>query len=110
MQKTEYKETLSIASANDLVRKNTQAVGWLVTPGVLGTIKDQAGLYRAIKEFNAFNDSNDPYREHDFGALKFEGCKVFWKIDYYDQSLQGWCDPSDPNCNRVLTIMLADEY
>ena len=30
--------------------------------------------------------------------------------DYYDEDLKHWCDPLDPDCNRVLTIMLAEEY
>ena len=34
----------------------------------------------------------------------------FWKIDYYDEDLKHWCDPLDPDCNRVLTVMLAKEY
>jgi hypothetical protein len=40
------------------------------------------------------------------------GCKLFWKIDYYDTSLQyGSENPADPDqTTRVLTIMLASEY
>jgi hypothetical protein len=65
-----------------------------------------------VQAFNAFTRDNDPYGEHDFGALEHEGCKVFWKIDYYDLSLSaGSDDPSDPSATcRVLTIMLAEEY
>jgi len=37
---------------------------------------------------------------------------MFWKIDYYDRSLEyGSNDPADPSQTvRVLTIMLASEY
>ena len=36
--------------------------------------------------------------------------KIFWKIDYYDPELKGWCDPLAPQCRRVMTVMLASEY
>ncbi|WP_347339793.1 DUF3768 domain-containing protein [Bradyrhizobium rifense] len=55
---------------------------------------------------------HDPYSEHDFGSVSVDGTNLFWKIDYYDLSLQyGSNDPSDPaQTARVLTIMLAEEY
>jgi len=53
---------------------------------------------------------NDPYGEHDFGSIKWHERKTFWKIDYYDQALQYWHDPLSPECRRVLTVMLAEEY
>jgi len=27
-----------------------------------------------------------------------------------EDAMKGWCDPLSPDCNRVLTIMRADEY
>lgn len=78
-------------------------------------------LSRAIGDFNDFNESNDPYSEHDFGAVDFLNSKVFWKISYYkvDRS-----NPESPtlienhsdNCAdplitaRILSIMLDCEY
>jgi hypothetical protein len=49
------------------------------------------------------------YGEHDFGALEIEGERLFFKIDYYDQSLSAHSpDPADETLTkRVLTIMLA---
>lgn len=73
-------------------------------------IMDLIGLSQAVENFNSFNEDNDPHREHDFGSLFFEGKKIFWKIDYYDQDLKFWCDPLDPGCRRTLTIMLAEDY
>ena len=69
-------------------------------------------LFKAVREFDDFSEDNDPHHEHDFGALEFEGEKVFWKIDYYAMDLQhGSEDPSDTaKTMRVLTIMLASEY
>lgn len=80
-----------------------------VTQGVFN-LQDILGLIQAVRDFNKFTEDNDPYGEHDFGSLKWEGKKIFWKIDYYDEDLKHWCDPLDPDCSRVLTIMLAEEY
>jgi hypothetical protein len=62
--------------------------------------------------FDAFNQDNDPHDEHDFGAFEVGAHRFFWKIDYYDLTLQfGSEDPSDSTkTRRVLTIMLAEEY
>jgi hypothetical protein len=69
-------------------------------------------VMRALESYDQFCPDNDPYAEHDFGGLEVGGERLFWKIDYYDTSLTfGAEDPSDPStCQRVLTIMLADEY
>ncbi|MEO5948902.1 MAG: DUF3768 domain-containing protein [Candidatus Saccharimonas sp.] len=80
------------------------------TSGVRDGIGDLIGLSRAVEGFSSFTEDNDPYGEHDFGSLKFEGQKIFWKIDYYDRDLKYWCDPLDKSCRRVLTVMLAEEY
>lgn len=66
----------------------------------------------AIQTFDEFSEDNDPYGEHDFGSVNADGEKVFFKIDYYDNSkTQGSEDPSDPSItSRVMTILLAEEY
>lgn len=85
----------------------------LVTAGV----NDQgpefvARALGAVASFDTFTSDNDPHREHDFGAFKLDGEKLFWKIDYYDSAGEmGSEDPSDPTVTlRVLTVMLAEEY
>lgn len=67
---------------------------------------------KAVREFDAFSGDNDPWGEHDFGAIEVNGEKVFFKIDYYDLSLQqGSEDPANEEYTcRILTIMLASEY
>jgi hypothetical protein len=97
-----------IANLNDKFRGMCLDVFY--TDGVRNGIMDLIGLSQKVENFNSFNENNDPYGEHDFGSLKFEGKKVFWKIDYYDKSLGYWCDPLDKACRRVLTVMLAEEY
>jgi len=69
-------------------------------------------IVSAVSSFAAFDADNDPYHEHDFGALEIDGHKVFFKIDCYDKNLEyGSPDPSDASVTaRVLTIMLAEEY
>ena len=57
-----------------------------------------------------FTADNDPCSEHDFGALDWTGERVFWNIEYYDQSLTYGTDPLSPQCCRVLAVMLASEY
>jgi Protein of unknown function (DUF3768) len=44
--------------------------------------------------------------------VEAEGERLFFKIDYYDQSLSAHSrDPSDETVTkRVLTIMLSEEY
>lgn len=117
-------KTTTIRELNDRFRKTipagsdvpgrvmlTQGIQHLtdedVEPG-----KHLANLFNAIREFDAFDEDNDPHHEHDFGALEFNGSKVFFKIDYYAPDLtHGSEDPADPEQTiRVLTIMLAEEY
>ena len=71
-----------------------------------------ARILVVIREFDNFNGDNDPYGEHDFGALVADGHQIFWKISYYDKLLEhGSEDPSSPeSTSRILTIMLAPEY
>jgi Protein of unknown function (DUF3768) len=71
-----------------------------------------ARLVQAIATFDQFSAANDPHGEHDFGAIDFDGHRAFWKIDYYDRSLEyGSEDPANPGITaRVMTIMLAEEY
>ena len=89
---------------------------------------DRLAALIAIMRFSRFDGDNDPYGEHDFGAVYklasgewTEGRphdsgtiaqSVFWKIDYYDPSLTyGSEAPWDEQLTtRVLTIMLASEY
>lgn len=96
------------AVRNDMFRQRTGCV--LSTQGILSAIIDLKGLMSEVAEFDKFTKSNDPYGEHDFGVLMWEDEMVIWKIDYYDADRKHYCDPLSPDCNRVLTVMLAEEY
>lgn len=64
-----------------------------------------------VKMFNDFNHGNDPYNEHNYGSLEYDGEKIMWKIDYYDRDLRYYShDPTDiTKTIRVMTVMLAEE-
>jgi len=81
----------------------------MVTLGVM-LMPDMEGLLQAVRDYDDFTSDNDPNREHDFGAILWLGEQTYWKIDYYDQSLRYWCDPASDDCQRVLTVMLGEEY
>lgn len=106
-------DAAKIAALNDRARQRLDHCRWKLTQGVLAcdplTVAD---LLIAVEDFDNFTPDNDPYAEHDFGAIKLNGNTFFWKIDYFDLDLQMHSpDPSDTNITaRVLTIMLADEY
>lgn len=97
-----------IAVLNDELRKASDMEA-TITSGVYD-LPGLHGLLLAVREFDQFTEDNDPYGEHDFGSLEWHGEKVFWKIDYYDQTLEYGKDPLSLDCRRVLTILLASEY
>jgi len=72
----------------------------------------QRMVFTKIQEFDAFDDENDPWGEHDFVSVEHEGQTFFAKIDYYNRDLSGHSeDATDPEKTcRVMTIMLAEEY
>ena len=102
-----------IRALNDALRSTFEGGRVLVTSGVsaLGTEAVAAVLDR-VRAFADFTEDNDPNGEHDFGAFEIGGNGFFFKIDYYDPTMDaGSEDPSDPaKTTRVLTIMLASEY
>lgn len=105
--------TARIRMLNDTLRQGFPSGEVVATRGVAALpMAQQAALYLAIQAFDAFTEENDPYGEHDFGAINLDGELYFWKIDYYDNDLAfGSPDPADPDVTRrVMTIMRADEY
>jgi hypothetical protein len=105
-----------IAELNDQLRQN------LFTPGqnqvfVSAAVSSLPYLERArlldkVQKFNDFNEDNNPYGERDFSRIEHNGTNYFWKIDYYNKTMDaGSENPADETITiRVLTIMRADEY
>ena len=98
---------------NDSFRRTFLGGRVVVTQGVDALPMDtKARVIGAVQSFSDFTPDNDPHKEHDFGNFETAGEKFFWKIDYYDKSMEcGSDDASDPSkTTRVLTLMLAEEY
>ena len=102
-----------IRALNDALRSTFVGGRVLTTSGVsaLGP-ETVAVVLDRVRAFADFTEDNDPNGEHDFGAFEIGGNGFFFKIDYYDPTMDaGSEDPSDPaQTTRVLTIMLASEY
>ena len=81
-----------------------------VTAGIAAmSPEQQVEVMRRVHGSVAITPDNDPYGEHDFGSFEYAGKTIFWKVDLYEgpgvKSKNG-----EPVVNRVLTIMLANEY
>ena len=106
-------KTDTIRDLNDAFRKAFIGGAVMVTAGIETLPADQRrSILAKVRSFDAFDADNDPHNEHDFGAVEEHDIRCFWKIDYYDRTMNaGSPDPADPSVTtRVLTIMLAEEY
>ncbi|MFZ2836393.1 MAG: DUF3768 domain-containing protein [Candidatus Saccharimonadales bacterium] len=107
-EQAQNKISARIANRNDEFRR-ARTASYIVTQGVIMRV-DLSRAIDTVRCFDSFNEDNDPYGEHDFGRVELDGEVLFWKIDYFNEGLSGWCDPLNLNCRRVLTVMLAEEY
>jgi Protein of unknown function (DUF3768) len=106
--------SLKIRELNDRFRMDAVGRGSIViTQGIM----DQGQAFvldvaHAVRSFTDFSKDNDPWGEHDFGAVDVAGQRVFWKIDYYSPDLKSGSEnpANEGETHRVLTIMLAGEY
>jgi len=105
--------TQHIRELNDDLRKYLIGGGAVITPGIAALGQEAVErIVQTVAVFDDFCHANDPYEEHDFGSFEAEGETIFFKIDYFDRTLTYHSpDPADPSVTeRVITIMLADEY
>ena len=110
---TDLVDVSRIRDLNDQLRRSLTGGMLVMTRGIIALgAKRQMAILSAIATFNNFDADNDPYGEHDFGALTVEGERILFKIDYLDRALSGHSpDPADASVTtRVLTIMLAEEW
>lgn len=106
-------KTTRTRALNDQLRQSLTGGRIMITSGVnaLGS-SVVAQLLDLLCRHDQFDEGNDPHGEHDFGAFDYSGQKFFWKIDYYDLTMEFHSeDAADPEkTTRVLTLMLASEY
>ena len=111
-------KSTEIATANDTFRKSIlrgkRTDGKAVmTSGIqaLGSLT-HAYIFQRIINHSHFPNGDDRYGEHDFGVIEAIDWfpKIYWKIDYYENSDIEYGTEDKINCYRVLVIMLADEY
>jgi hypothetical protein len=105
-------KTLKIQQLNDQFRRRV-GPDWYMSRGVTELSNEKKlQLLALVINFNLFDEGNDPYGEHDFGQVKLDNVKYFWKISYYDKNLEyGSPDASDPTVTRrVMNIMESSEY
>ncbi|OPY69946.1 MAG: hypothetical protein A4E57_00824 [Syntrophorhabdaceae bacterium PtaU1.Bin034] len=99
-------ELSETAQRYDRLRKNIPLIqkpnALVLTSGILGAFpKEVAVILWMVRKFDTFNEDNDPWHEHDFGAFEYKGENIFWKIDDHG-GYEGY--------ELVLTVMLASEY
>ena len=102
-----------IGALNDSLRKTFWGGRVMMTAGVAALENPVRNVVvEKIKAFDAFDDDNDPWGEHDFVSVEQYGQTFFAKIDYYDRKLEAHSeDAADPEKTcRVMTIMLAEEH
>jgi hypothetical protein len=102
-----------IQALNDQLRKDLGAGVAVITAGVAALGPEAVErIVKTVALFDDFHHANDPHQEHDFGVFDADGHQIMFKIDYYNKEMTGHSpDPADPSVtNRVITVLLAEEY
>ena len=103
-------KTEQIRALNDQLRQNFSEGKAVMTCGVAALGAEAvARIVKTISVYDDFCHANDPHEEHDFGSFEADGHVIFFKIDLYEEP-EVKDSNGEPVVNRVLTIMLADEY
>ena len=110
----EASDSQSVSQKNDLLRSTLSSkYGKVILTKSISAHPLSLIFLKLVMNFNDFNSNNDPYGEHDCAIINLkndnEDYSLMFKIDYYDKSLIYGCEPTDPDCVRVLTIMFSDE-
>ena len=102
-----------IAQLNDHLRR-TFSDGKVMLTAAVNSLDPatKAEVLATVRAFDAFDGDNDPHQEHDMAFFELKGERYFFKVDYYDKSMEcGSEDPTDPaQTTRVLTIGEASDY
>lgn len=113
MPPNQFDRSERIRKLNDEFRSTLQGGRFLITSGVNALGRERVfRLVSCVRTFAAFDPTNDPHGEHDFGAFDDAGDRFFWKIDYYDPTLSHHSDDASDASKtvRVLTLLRAEEY
>ena len=113
MTTTDVGERARIRVLNDRLRTECLGGAIVCTNGVAALPEEtRRAVMAAVQAFDAFNEANDPYGEHDCAVIEAAGQRIIFKVDYFDLDMRmGSPDPSNPAVTtRVLTLMLAEEY
>ncbi len=72
----------------------------------------KASALEKVAAFKDFNEENDPYQERDYGSFDHCDREVWFKIDYYNLTLDSASeDPADVSkTKRIMTIGLAQDW
>src|SRR5215203_6000873 len=80
---TELVDVARIRDLNDQLRRSLTGGVLVMTRGIIALgAKRQMTILSAIAAYDTFDPDNDPYGEHDFGALTIDGTRIFFKLDY----------------------------
>jgi Protein of unknown function (DUF3768) len=105
---------LRIRELNDKFRKDGFKNGGVMASRGIAAFGPWAvaAMMWVIQGYDAFDDANDPWGEHDFGKIETNNEPICWKIDNYalDRVSQSRNPANEGLTYRVLTIMLASEY
>ena len=113
LESEEPDKNFKIMTLNDILR--VTGVWWkiLITNWIQQLREDiQKQVILNVRSFKGFTNDNDPYWEHDFWNVTVGGENIFFKTSYYDENSEhGSEHPDNPSVtNRVMNIMLAEEY
>ena len=76
-----------IRALNDAFRRSFTGGAVVVTAGVAAMPAVQRrSLIRMVRDFEAFDEDNDPHGEHNLGVVEIGDIRCFWKIDLYERA------------------------
>lgn len=101
----------SIRNKNDFLRQNLVYLtryGELCLSQMVSRLSEEKRheLLKKVSDFSDFNEDNDPYKEHDFGAVEQDGERYFFKFEYLSQDNNHFSQVG----KRRLHVMKASEY
>jgi Protein of unknown function (DUF3768) len=99
--------TEQIRAAYDKLRTTGEGGSMYQTDGFASLPEaDRQLAISKIRLFNDFTPENDPHGEHDFGSVKVNGVRIYFKCETHGiLHMNGKVKKQ-----RMMTVMLADEY